>query len=64
MNKGLLTVYQALASVGSLLNPFAMGGSRYQGKTPGMPHSKHYREVRPHIPNDGHWHMRFHRDRH
>lgn len=31
--------------------------------TPNMPHRHPYHRTKVHAPNDGHWHMRFHRRR-
>lgn len=36
---------------------------RPRGGTPGIPHSRPHPRARAHAPNDGHWHMRFHRSR-
>ena len=64
MNKGLVTILGVALALASQVNPFVGWGGRYSGgRTPGMPHGKHSRQSRPHAPNDGHWHMRFHRGR-
>ena len=67
MNRGLMltlglitilasTVQHGLAFIGGGKDSYYGSGSR------GIPHSRSYRH-RPHAPNDGHWHMKFHRGR-
>ena len=66
MNKGtlfMLGLVTALAWVGNGVLDFVGGGKKhYSSGPPGIPHSRSYRH-RPHVPNDGHWHMKFHRNR-
>ena len=40
-----------------------LGAPGHPSRTPNMPHTgRHYR-ARAHAPNDGRWHMKFHRSR-
>ncbi len=38
-----------------------MGDIARYGGTPSIPHSKRHHRHRAHAPNDGRWHMKFHR---
>ena len=62
MNKGTMIMIKALSilSLGALdfLDPKGIYGSGPKG----IPHKSSHR-YRPHAPNDGHWHMKFHRSR-
>ncbi len=62
MNKMLLILPTLLAAVGKSLHLIDIAASRYSS-TPNMPHSKGRSRTRLHAPNDGHWHMKFHRGR-
>ena len=58
---GLITTL-ALTVTGGL--DFIGGGKEHYSSGPaGIPHHRSSRQHRPHAPNDGHWHMKFHRGR-
>lgn len=51
-----------LAAMGKSLHLINLDSSRYS-RTPNIPHTSHRKRVRAHAPNDGRWHMKFHRSR-
>lgn len=67
MNKGLFIALVALATIASRAgNLVGLGGDEggYRPHGPqGIPHKGRRRQPRPHAPNDGRWHMKFHRSR-
>lgn len=67
MNKGtmlILGIMTALAWMSKGALGFVGGGKEhYSSGPPGIPHKGRSRQHKPHAPNDGHWHMKFHRSR-
>ncbi len=64
MNRGLYTVMGVLTAIKSVAGDiFSVPGVR-PGRTPGIPSRRRGHRNRPHAPNDGRRHMKFHRNRH
>lgn len=58
-----VTMFLTVLSAGlKAVHLMDLTGARYSS-TPGIPHSKGRNRIRTHAPNDGHWHMKFHRGR-
>ena len=55
-----LLLLAVMAATQKALHMVDLAESRYSS-TPSMPHIGHHGRVRLHAPNDGHWHMKFHR---
>ena len=62
MNKLLLSLVSIAAFVQKSLR-FSTLTAPPSSRTPNIPHHGHSK-FRPHAPNDGHWHMKYHRGRH
>lgn len=58
MNKTLMVMLAVSQASASLLNHGHLSG------TPGIPNRGGHRQQHPHAPNDGRWHMKYHRNRH
>lgn len=64
MNKMVLILPALLAAMGKSLHLVSLGPPSHAGRTPHIPHNtNHHMRTRPHAPNDGRWHMKFHRAR-
>lgn len=62
MNKTTMLLLHLLAAVTLGGLDFTDDSGRYSSGPKGIPHKRSQR-YRPHAPNDGHWHMKFHRSR-
>ena len=70
MNRGLFVTLAVISTLASHFGGFVRdvfgAGAPVRGRTPppgGSSHGVHHRH-RPHAPNDGRWHMKYHRSRH
>ena len=67
MNKStmlLLGVISVLSTkFGGAFDALRGARNRYSAGPQGIPHGNHRHQPKPHAPNDGHWHMKFHRSR-
>ena len=59
----LLMAVALLSTTVNYITSYKFGASGYSPKTPSIPHTSHRKPTRTHAPNDGHWHMKFHRNR-
>ena len=66
MNKSTMTIISLLSILAmplrGTLKLLKGDVNQYSSGPKGIPHSLSRRH-RPHAPNDGHWHMKFHRSR-
>lgn len=62
MNKTLMITLAAMKAVGDWFNSGTLSSATAPG-TPRIP-NRGGRQHCPHAPNDGHWHMKYHRNRH
>jgi hypothetical protein len=56
LNIQILAAIQKALHLADLATPSSSG-------TPSIPHSKNHKRMRAHAPNDGRWHMKYHRSR-
>ena len=57
-----LFAMQALLSIKGFAQGFLTAPS--SSRTPSLPNRGRHRRAKVHAPNDGRWHMKFHRSRH
>ena len=67
MNKGTMMALHLISIIALMAKgglEFFRGAEKGYGSGPsGIPHKGRTRQHRSHAPNDGHWHMKFHRGR-
>ena len=63
MNKGTMLFLKIITAVTFGAIELMGLDARYNSGSPGIPHGGGSHRHRPHAPNDGHWHMKFHRGR-
>ena len=66
MNKGTMLLLGLITTLALTVKGglgFFDGKEHYGSGPSGIPHKGKTRQRRPHAPNDGHWHMKFHRGR-
>ena len=66
MNRGLLITLSIISAITSGVGGFfrdAFGAPSVRGSTPPIKGGGGHHRFRPHAPNDGHWHMKYHRSR-
>ncbi len=67
MNRGLIVTLAIISTLTSSISGFVhdvLGGASIRSSTPSSPNKGGHHRYRPHAPNDGKWHMKYHRGRH
>jgi len=67
LNKGLLVTLAVISEMASHVGGFfrdAIGYTEVGSSTPSISGRGGSHRFRPHAPNDGRWHMKYHRSRH